>query len=393
MPTPELHAALGASSAHRWLNCPASVLLTANIPDKGSEYAAEGTLAHAYGELKLRRYFDHLPDKDYKDRLADIKADPLYKPEMDDCSDTYAQHVIETANAYEVRPFVAFEQRVDYSGYAPNGFGTADCIILSQSRMDICDYKHGQGVAVSAEDNPQLKLYALGALDNFKMFYPQIETVSLHIIQPRNGGVSVWSTTVKELREWGETVVKPTAALAAKGEGGQHPGEWCRFCKIKNTCKARANTFITLTDYPAYGQSGAELTPEQVSEALQKGEGVVEWLNDLKEFAASSLLDGLHIPGYKLVEGRRSRKWDDQDKAFADIQANGIDESMLYERVPLTVAQLEKSLGKKTFGQVAAAHVQTSPGKPTLAPESDKRAEYSKAANDDFATIPAKEAD
>ena len=387
MPTPEKHALLGASSAARWLACPPSARLCENKPDRNTKYTEEGRLAHSLGELKLRKLFGTgttpMKPSVYKKELAAIKADPMYSAEMESCTEEYLDHIQATAMEYKQRPMVAFEQMVDYSAYAPEGYGTADCILLTPTDIHVCDYKHGQGVPVDATENPQLKLYALGALNRYAAFYPDVEKVFLHIIQPRAGGISVWETTVAALRQWGEEVVKPRAALAWAGEGEFAPGEHqCRFCKIRNTCRARAQTVQEVAALPDFGKLPPELTDAEVGEALALGERVADWLEKLKSYAAGAIEQGKEIRGYKLVAGRTSRAWDDQTKAFADMQAAGVAEAMLYERTPLTVAKTEKMLGKKRFGEIAVAHVVQTPGKPTLVPESDKRTPWSAAATD-----------
>lgn len=391
MPTPEKHALLSASSASRWLACTPSARLCENKPQRTSVYAEEGRLAHSLGELKLRKLFGNgtTPMKPgvYKKELAGIKENELWQEEMDGCTDEYVQHVQEVVLKYDHHPMLAFEQQVDFSQYVPDGFGTADCIILTPADIHICDYKHGKGVPVDATENPQLKLYALGALNRYMQFYPSIEHVYLHIIQPRAGGASVWETTVPALLAWGKDVVKPKAAQAFAGLGECCPGEaQCRFCAIRSTCRARSDTVQQIAALPTFQKLPPELTDDEVGEALALGERVADWLEKLREYAAQAIADGKAVRGYKLVAGRSSRNWDDLSKAFQDITAAGVDEAMLYERTPLTVAKTEKLLGKKKFGEIAASHVVQTPGKPTLVPESDHREAWSAAAGD-FAGI------
>lgn len=387
---PDVHAVLSASSSERWMHCPGSVAATKDLPDKGSVYAAEGTLAHSLCELKVRKLFGipkPMPRSQYMDELAKIKADPLYNKEMDQCSDIYVEHIQEIVLNSPVKPVVCVEQRVDFSKYVPGGFGTADCPIIAPTVIDVVDYKHGQGVAVSAVDNSQLKLYAIGVLLAYQLWFPDIKTVRLHIVQPRINNISVWETTVEELIRWAEDVVVPAAKLALSADAPFVPGEsQCRFCGIRSTCRARAQLAESIKAGESFGKLPPELSDDEVGAALVNAKQVADWLKKLESYAAKKLESGGSIPGYKLVEGRTTRVWDDQNAAFADMQNNGVPDALLYERTPLSVAQLEKVLPKKVFAQFAVPHIVKSPGKPTLVPESDKRPPWS-AAKADFAGI------
>jgi hypothetical protein len=386
MPTPEKHALLGASSAARWMACTPSARLTEHCPETTSVYAEEGRLAHSLSELKLRKIFgtgcEKLSAKAYKAKLAEIKADKLYSEEMEQCSEEYVLY-IQSVVAQCENPAVAFEQMVCYDKYVPEGFGTADCIVLDSDTINVCDYKHGKGVAVDATDNPQLKLYAIGAIERYKAFYSGIEKVRLHIIQPRAGGASSWETTTKELYDWANNVVKPLAEKAYKGDGECNPGEaQCRFCGIRDTCRARAKLVRDIAALPTFENEPPELTSDEIGEALTMAQRVADWVEKLKAYASKTLEDGGSIAGYKLVAGRTTRVWDDQSRAFDDLRANGVDDAMLYERTPLSVAKTEKMLGKKRFSEIASDHVVQSEGKPTLVPESDPRAAWSKSSGD-----------
>lgn len=387
---PEQHALLSASAAERWMNCPGSVAATKDIPDTGSVYAAEGTLAHSLCELKLRKLYGiprPMKRSVYITRLTEIKADELYQPEMDDCSDTYVDHIRETVSAYQNKPIVVAEQHVDFSQFVPEGFGTSDCIILSETDIHVVDYKHGQGVPVSAVNNPQLKLYALGAVLTYSAFYPDIKTVTLHVVQPRLENISVWSLPLADLMEWAETVVRPAAERALSDDAPCIPGAaQCKFCKIRAFCRARAEAVNDLRRSPLFGKLPPTLTDDEVGAALTAGKDVADWLKKLQDYASHKLETGSAIPGFKLVEGRTSRVWDDQNAAFAAMRAAGVDDALLFERVPMSVAKLEKALNKKLFAQVAAPHITVSPGKPTMVPESDPRKPWS-AAKADFADI------
>lgn len=387
---PDVHALLSASSAERWMNCPGSVRATKDLPGKTTVYAEEGTLCHKLCELKLRKLFgipEPMPRAAYKAEHDQIMADPLYQPEMESCSDTYVEHIQEIVMQYPEKPVVSVEQRVDFSAYVPGGFGTSDCPIVTPKHLHVCDYKHGQGVPVSAVDNPQLKLYALGALLAYLPFFPDIETVYLHVIQPRLNNTSVWSISVIDLMTWAENVVKPAAELALSPDAPFCPGEkQCRFCGIRSTCRARADAAKTVYTGPAYGKFSPELSDAEIGEAITVAKGVADWLKKLEDYAFKKIEAGGSIPGFKLVEGRTTRAWADQNAAFESMRQNGVDDALLYERTPITVAKLEKALDKKIFARVAEPFVVKSPGKPTLVPETDPRRPWS-AAKADFADI------
>lgn len=392
MPTPEVHAALGASSAYAWLKCPQYVKVQQLFPDQTSEYAEAGRLAHAMGEYKLRSYFmEPVGKRSYNARLKKFKEDPAYDPGMDEATDLYLETAKAEALTFAAAPFVALEVRVDYSDYAPNGFGTADCILIGGKRMVVIDYKNGAGVPVEAEDNPQLKLYALGAMQSFGMIYGDTLTeVRVIIVQPHAGGVKVWDTDRAALEQWGRETVAPAAKLALEGTAPGQPGEWCRFCRGKSQCTARAAQMLEAgrryAQAPAEGggqapsgYDGPLLTDAEVGAALAEGAGLVAWYKDLQDYALRACLDGKTIPGFKAVEGRGSRAWGDTDKALAALAERGVAEALLWERRPVTAPALEKALGKRGFANVAEDLVVKQPGKPTLAPETDKRPPYNAA--------------
>lgn len=374
---PDKHAVLSASSAYRWLNCPASVRLTENMPDTAGEAAAEGTLAHAICELKLRKQFiEPMGPRKYSAALKKLQADPVYSAEMLEGQEMYFDFVNSLFLERKTRPYISVEQTVDYSSYAPEGFGTADCVIIGGGILDVIDYKYGKGVPVDAEDNPQLKLYALGALARYGPFYA-VDTVRLHIVQPRMGGVKSWETTRGAVEEWGESI-KPIAVSAYNGTGPCVCGEWCDkgFCKLRATCRVR-NEALLYSDFTGMvDKIPPELSPEEVGHALTYAKRVKTWLSDLEEYALAAVLRGEHIEGWKAVEGKSSRTIKDTDKAFAAIVASGTDEALLYERKPLTLTALEKLLGAKRLTEIIGKYIEKPRGKPALVPESDTRPEY-----------------
>lgn len=372
---PKAHALLGASSAERWLTCSPSARMCEGIPDTESPYAVEGTLAHEICELKLTKaYTLALGSKAFTTRLNKLKKHELYQDEMLKCADIYVDYIDSIMLSYPTTPHIAIERRVDYSEYVPEGFGTADCIIVYGDTLHVVDYKHGKGVPVSAENNPQMKLYALGALSAYGLLYP-IQHVKMTIVQPRLDSISEWETTADELVTWGNEYVKPRAEKAYKGEGDCVAGEHCRFCRAKATCRARAVTNLDLAKY-AFAKP-ATLSNAEIGEILQHAQDLEKWAKDIKEYALGEVLKGNDVPGWKAVEGRSTRSFADTDKAFATLTENGVEESLLYERTPLTLAKIETMLGKSRFAELLADQVVKSSGKPTIVPDSDKRKPYS----------------
>ena len=356
----ESHALLGASSAKRWLECTPSARASERFEDHPSAYADEGTKAHLLCERKVRMALNLNPEP-----LPDgFEADG----EMEECSEQYLSFVLELVSKAK-EPIPAVEARVDFSDVVPEGYGTADFILISGDTIHIVDYKHGKGVEVSAAENPQMMLYALGAYQKYRLLYP-IETVQMEIIQPRIDNYSSYSCSLKELLAFGEEVRKKADA-AIKGEGEFKPGDWCRFCRARAKCKARADYNVQLAF--AAGTPPELLTDEQIGEYLKKGEDVASWLSDVKEYALKACLDGKSIPGWKAVRGRSVRVFDDTDAAFRDAMKAGVEEALLYERKPLSLSKVEKLMGKKRFNEELGSHVIKPPGKPTLAHESDKR--------------------
>lgn len=384
------HAVLSASSAHRWMNCPGSVLLEQEYPDSTSEFAAEGTLAHEICELKLRAYaIEPMGKTEYNSRLAKLKAAELYKPEMETSTDVYLEYIKAVMLSYPVQPAVVAEKRVDYSAYAPDGFGTADCLVLAGDVLHVIDYKHGKGVPVSADHNPQMMLYALGAVSAYSMLY-SFKVVKMAIVQPRLGNISEFELPVDELIRWGTDTVAPAAKLALSGEGGYAAGEHCRFCRAKAECRARAEHYMQLKDTAeAWASSKSAIkastcyTDEELAEYLKAGDMLESWYKDIKEHALALCLAGQDVPGYKAVAGRTSRSFTDTDKAFEVLMANGVDKAVLYQYVPLTLAKTEEAVGKKLFKALLADYVVQTPGKPTLVPASDKRARITNTASAD----------
>ena len=394
MPSPEQHALLSASSAHRWLNCPGSARLAEQFPNQTSPYAEAGRVAHAIAELKARKYFlEPMSARTYNAQLKKLRDSPHFDKSMDENTDAYLEVLKETALSFEKAPFVALETRVDFSDSVPEGFGTADCIMIGSGTIVIIDYKNGAGVPVEAEDNPQMKLYALGALQVYAPIYGDtIQRAVLKIVQPNAGGTKTWETTVQALKLWAFNTVKPIARIAFDGKGGFSAGGWCGFCPAKAQCSARARQMLEME--PMVGakpqRSNAPEGPEknapallsdaEVGDILRRAQTLAAWVEDLKEYALSAALAGREITGFKVVEGRGSREWNNQDAAFQALQQRGVAEELLWERKPCSVAGLEKALGKKVFSEAAEGLVVKKPGKPALVPAGDKRPPYNAAA-------------
>lgn len=366
------HAVLSASSSERWLNCPPSARLCEAYEDKGSDYAAEGTDAHALCEFRLKQVLG-IPADDPIENLS------WYNEEMEDCAAGYAAYVselLETAKQTCADPVVMIEQRVDFSRWVKEGFGTADCIIIADGVLNICDYKNGQGCLVLAERNPQMMLYALGALEIFDGIY-DIDTVRMTIYQPRKSNISVYEMDKADLYEWANSELTQKAQLAYEGQGSFSCGEWCRFCKAKAECRERAEANLALARYEF--QTPALLADEEIADILGKVDALTAWASDVKEYALQQAISGTAFPGWKLVEGRSNRRYTSEAAVAAAVEGAGFDP---YERKVLGITAMQKLLGKSHFEELLAPYIEKPQGKPTLVRSSDKRPEWNTAKND-----------
>lgn len=376
------HALLSASGAHRWLECPPSARLEENFEDRPSDSAKEGTLAHAIAEAKVRNMLiDPLPKRSFNKILKDFTNNSMYQKEMDALTDEYAEYIREIMLSYTQKPYIAVEVKLNLSTYIPEGLGTADCIIISGNDLHIIDLKYGKNVPVSAEDNPQLKLYALGAVGEYELFY-DIQSIHMHIFQPRNkNGGGTFTTNVQELKAWGESI-RPTVKMAYMGLGEQKAGPWCGFCKAKPICQKHAEKCRELAKLDF--KKPELLSREEIGQILQTAKDVASWAKALEEYALSEVLKGNDVPGWKAVEGRKTRVWTDMDMVFKKLTSSGVSEEILWTKSPLTLAQVEKEIGKKEFNALVGDMVTTSTGKPTLVPDSDKRESIKIKAADEF---------
>ncbi|MGK2309291.1 DUF2800 domain-containing protein [Cutibacterium sp. V970] len=361
---PDQHALLSASGAHRWLNCPPSAMLESREPDSSSAAAEQGTVAHALAEWKLRRALHQAPTSKPESGWVD--------EEMEYLTDDYVSFVQEHVSLVREAcgdPQVLIEQRLDSSHVVPGGFGTGDCVIIAEPKLQIIDLKYGQGVLVEAERNPQLMLYALGALRTFRDLY-DIEQVAVTIYQPRRGNVDTWETSVAELLAWAETEVKPKAELAAAGEGEFCPGSWCQFCRIAPTCRARAEANLALAQLEF--APPAELSDSEIADVLTRIPQLKSWAADVEAYALSQAVNqGKQWAGFKLVAGRSVRKYTDENAVAAAAQAAGYTD--IYDKRLITLTSMERLMGKTRFAEVLGHLVVKPVGKPTLVPESDKR--------------------
>lgn len=364
------HALLSASGAERWLNCTPAPRLEDQFPESTSGYAEEGRLAHEIAELKLRRHFiEPMSTRKYNATLKKFQENPIYQDEMLRYTDEYIDYISSIIHGFASPPYIAAEKRLDFSAYVREGFGTGDCIIIGGETLHVIDFKYGKGVPVSAEENPQMKLYALGAHREYSFLYP-ISRVKMTIIQPRLDNISEYEMTVDALLTWGD-FVHPIAEKAFYGEGEYKSGEWCRFCRAKSLCRARADFNTSLEEYNR--MKPPLISDEEVGEILSRSRDLVKWIENLEEYALSTCLAGGIIPGWKAVEGRSNRAFSDVDLAFKSLTDSGTDEAVLYERKPITLTKVEDLLGKKQFNELLSGFIIKPPGKPTIAPEKDKR--------------------
>ncbi len=370
---PDKHAAITASGSHRWIHCPPSARLEAQFPDTSSDAAAEGTRAHALAEKKLLTWMKTGRRQRYKE------DDEV----MQESTDNYRDYVIGLYNGLKAAgadPDLNIEVQLDLSDWIPEGFGTSDACIPSTTALHIIDLKYGKGVKVDAEENSQMRLYALGAVALFWPLY-EFEKVVTHIYQPRLDNISVEEISVDDLIKWGESI-KPIARQAFDGKGEQHSGEWCRFCRCRTVCKTRASEmFSVLEDQP----DTMFMSLEEVATYLPKLDDAIKWAKDLQDYALAKARSGEKVPGYKLVEGRSVRKVKDQNAMALALQEAGYGPDVIWKPLELqTLTNLEKLVGKKAFAKDYAALIEKPKGKPVLVPESDKRPEWQDATPEEM---------
>lgn len=378
------HAILSASGSKRWLTCTPSAQLEQQFPENESEYAAEGTFAHALAELRLSRAVANtIRPSIYKKKLEELEKNLLYSASMAEYIEQYVTFVAEKfTEAKKNCPdtLILLEQKLDFSEWVPDGFGTGDVIIISDGVLEIIDLKYGQGVPVSAEGNTQMRLYALGAINQFGLLY-DFDCIRMTIVQPRLDSISSEDVSVTELLEWGDRVVKPAAKKAIAGEGEFVPGDHCQFCRAKAQCRARAEANLEMAKYDF--QEPPILSNDEIAEILFKAEELQKWAKDVQEYALDQALNhGIKFPGWKLVEGRSNRKYIDEQAVAEKLKAEGYEDDVIYApRQIWGISEMEKRLGKKLFAEYLKDLIIKPAGKPTLVPETDKRPEISSIAS------------
>lgn len=384
------HALLGGSNAHRWLVCTPSAQLEAKFPDRSGESAKEGTFAHELADLYLSRR-QRLP---VNPRIRRLKAGTteygdFYSPDMEENVEAYVDLLdakYQQALKADKNAILLHEEKLDFSSWVPYGFGRGDAIIIADGVMEVIDFKYGATVSVEAKNNPQMRLYALGAYNTYGWLY-DIDCVQMTIFQPRNGGEKTEAITTKELLSWGETI-KPIATQAYKGEGEPSPGDHCRFCRASPRCRALKEHNLQLAaDYDVDADPRL-LSDKEVADALSRIEMLTAWANKVKAYAQEEAVDnGRVFPGYKLVAGRSVRKIEDTAKAEALLEEAGYKKADILKTELLTISKLEKLVGKKKLAKLLDDVIVKPPGKPTLVPDSDPRPVFNSAAND-FDVIP-----
>lgn len=371
------HAYLSASASHRWLACPPSAKLCASIPDQASEYAQQGTDCHELCAYLVEKALG----RDVPDPTESLT---YYDAEMQNCAEEYRNYVleqIEAAKEFCKDPQVMIEQRLDFSRWVENGFGTGDCVIVADEVLQIIDYKHGLGVLVSAGDdvhggNSQMMCYALGALEVFGDIY-DINQIKMTIFQPRRDNISTYTISRDNLLKWADEVLTPTAQLAYVGKGEFKASDHCQFCKVKATCRKRAEYNLELAKYDF--EMPATLDNTEIAAILEKVDEMISWGNDINEYALKQAQSGVHFEGWKVVEGRSNRKYTDEKAVAFKVKDAGFDP---YEKKLLGVTAMSTLLGKKKFEELLGELIYKPPGKPALVPESDKRPAINTAIED-----------
>lgn len=382
---PDKHARLGPSAAHRWINCPGSVALSEQLPARGGgAYAEEGTVAHSLAELKLRKYLGEVKGVKYNGILKAIKDSEYYNNEMEEATDFYVDIVLERLAAAGEDAELMVEQQFSLDQWVPESFGTSDAVIIGGNAIEVIDLKYGKGVKVDAPNNPQLRLYGLGAAGLFGDLY-DFENVRETIIQPRLDHVSTEELTLEELTSWATETVKPAARLAMDDAEIWEAGDWCRFCPAKAVCRKRAEANLEMARMDF--QDPPLLSDEEIGQVLKQAEELQKWAADVAAYALEQALAGKHFDGWKLVEGRSIRKYADDIKVAETLKAAGFDEAVLYERKLYGITAMEKIVGKKRLTETLGELIIKPAGKPTLVPQSDKRQELktAEAAAADFA--------
>ncbi len=380
------HAVLSPSAASRWINCTPSARLEGKFPEgTASEHAAEGTVAHLLSEALIANRLELWPKARYHKQFQECVKSKYYTEAMLNYCDDYATYVIEQFNlAKEKTPDakIFLEEKIDLSEFIPEGYGTGDVEILADGILDFIDLKYGKGVAVTAIDNAQLRIYGLGAYRKFDHLY-DIHTVRMTIYQPRLDSITVDTISVIDLLKWAHNVLVPRAKLAWEGQGEFVPGKWCGFCKAKAQCRAYAEMNLKLTAHEFMDPE--LLTDDEIADVMARLPELIRWAEAIKSYAYSKALDGKKWPGLKLVEGKSNRKYTDEIQIGKILETAGYTQDQIYEKSIRGITALEKELGKKVFTSLVGDFIIKPSGAPTLVAESDKREEYTlNSAEKDF---------
>ena len=379
------HALLSASGADRWMSCTPSPRAEESVSEESSEYAKEGTFAHSLAELKLSLHLGEIGKREYNKRLKEEKTNEFYSEDLEEYVDVYVNFAIEKINEAKERTkdaLILLEKRLDYSPWVKEGFGTGDLVLISDDVLEIVDLKFGKGIKIEAQDNSQLKLYSLGAINEFGLLY-DIRTIKMTICQPRLDHISTEEVAADDLLDWAENIVKPLADLAYEGKGEFKSGDHCRFCRIRHTCRQRSkdNLKIACLDF----RPPPTLTDDEIVEVLSGIDELIKWAKDVEEYAFKEAVNkGKSWEGFKLVEGRRTRRYSSEEKVAEALLDAGYEEEKIFSKSLLSLTKLEKELGKKEFEEILGSLIETPPGKLKLVPDDDKRLEVSSSAEIDF---------
>lgn len=385
IPIERAHAKLSASGSKKWLRCTPSAHLEDQFPDEKSAFAAEGSFIHELFELQVNHFLERITDDLFLNTLTVLRLNEFWSQDLEDhVDDAFAVAKVAIHEARQIckDPVILVEQKLDFSAWVPEGFGTGDLVIITDDYVWVMDLKGGKGVMVDAVDNSQMRLYGLGAYAQLSHLY-DIKRVRMTILQPRLNNYSSEELGVEELLRWADDFVKPRATLAWDGLGEFVPGEHCTsgFCRARFTCAARAEANLAIAKAEFAFKPPELLTMEQLTSVLERADEAIKWLNDVQTYALQQAEQGEAIAGWKLVAGRANRRYANADEVAKRLVDSGIPEAVIYERSLLGITAMEKALGKKQFGELLGDLVVKPAGKPTLVPAADKRPALNSAAS------------
>lgn len=368
------HALLSASGSSRWLSCTPSARFEENFEKTTSVYASEGTLAHEFADLELSKFADKVTDKEYEARIQELRSHELYSKEMEPQVAKYVEAVkedyYESLVLYPNETILEVEKRLDFSHVVPEGFGTGDNAIVNPTHLKVIDLKYGKGIRVYAEDNPQLKLYALGSLRSWDLFY-SIETITLVIIQPRLDHYSSWSISTEDLLDWAETYVKPRAQMAWNGEGEKVAGDHCRWCAAKVRCPKLYDEAMEAATYDF--SDGSQMTDDEIIEIYEKIDMFKSWFKAIDEYMLDEAKKGHKFDGYKLVTGRSNSKWSDESNVSSKLKELGYIDDDIFNFKIKGIGDIKNLMSVDKFNKEIKPLVIKPPGRPTLSKDNDER--------------------